>query len=221
MSAEQPREAAAFFRVEGALTGRTAAFTAAWLAANSQQIGQRLTRLGAVALSAPFHYGDPTLAARLAWMGLRGTSEDRLVVLGEEFYETYLRHDLRPVALDLVAKAHAAGRRVVLVSDNLDVVVRPLAEQLGATDVLSNRLELRNGRTTGRLVDPVITRLGGQRLRAFAAERNIDLSGSCAYGASEADTTLLSAIGLPCAIHPDRALRRVARDLDWPVVEGA
>ena len=34
------------------------------------------------------------------------------------------------------------------------------------------------------------------------------------------DQLLLSAIGLPCAVHPDRQLRRVARDLDWPVVEG-
>ena len=40
---------AAFFRLEGALTPRTAEIAAAWLALNSQQIAQRLTRLGAAA----------------------------------------------------------------------------------------------------------------------------------------------------------------------------
>lgn len=221
MSTLPPLRSAAFFRVEGALVNRSAAFAAAWLAANSQQLTQRITRLGAVALSRPVQLaGDPTLASRLAWMGLRGTSEDRLVVLGEEFYELYLRDQVRPVARDLLDQARRAGRSIVLVSDNLDVIVRPLAEELGADELLCNRLELRNGRATGRLADPVVGRLGGQRLKELAVQRGLDLASSCAYGAHEVDAALLSAIGLPCALHPDRALRRVARDLDWPVVEG-
>lgn len=211
---------AAFFRVEGALTPRGGAFSAAWLAANSQQVTTRLTRLGAVALSAPFQWrGDPATAARLAWMGLRGTSEDRLEVLGEELWETQLRGGLRAVGVDLVRQAQASGRRVVLVSDNVDVVVRHLADHLGADALVCNKLELRNGRATGRLLDPLVGRLGGERLKALANDQGIDLARSSAYGSAEADATLLSSIGLPCAVHPDRALRRVARDLDWPVVE--
>lgn len=212
---------AAFFRVEGALTSRTAGFTAAWLAANSQQVTHRLTRLGAVALAAPLQLADdPALSARVAFMGLRGMSEDRLEVLGEEFHETWLRHALRPVGVDLVARARQAGRRVILVSDNVDVVVRHLAAALGADEVVCNRLEVRNGRVTGRLFDPVVGRLGGERLREWARARGVDLAASCGYGASAVDSTLLSALGLPCAVQPDRALRRIARDLDWPVVEG-
>ena len=42
---------------------------------------------------------------------------------------------------------------------------------------------------------------------------------SWAYGASAADSLLLSAIGQPCAVNPDRQLRRLAKDHDWPVVE--
>lgn len=51
--------AAAFFRVEGAIVPCTAAFTAAWLGANSQHVGQRIARVGAVAAALPFLGGRP------------------------------------------------------------------------------------------------------------------------------------------------------------------
>lgn len=211
---------AAFFRVEGTLTSRSTVMAAGWLAANSQELTHRFTRLGAVALSAPFAFaGDPTLATRMAWLGLRGMSEDRLIVLGEEYWATYLKDALLPVGLDLLQRAKRDGRRIVLISDNLHEVVAPLAEQVNADHVFCNRMELRNNVATGRLREPVISRIGGSRLRDFADERGLDLHASCGYGASSSDSMMLSAVGMPCAVHPDRGLRRIARDLDWPVVE--
>ena len=215
--------AAALFRLEGALVPRPAALAAAFLAANAQHVGQRALRLGAVALAAPFALGlgDAATGHRLAWAALRGTSEDRLRVLGEEYAEAHLIPALRPIAVDLVEQARRDGCLLVLVSDHVEPIVRPVAAHLRIDTVVANRLELRNGSATGRLEDPVVTRFGGERLRELAAEHGIDLGRSRAYGALAEDQVLLSAIGLPCAVHPDRALRRVARDLDWPVVEGA
>ena len=211
---------AAFFRVEGPIVPSGAVAAAAWLAANSQEIGLRLGRLGAVALSAPAALGaDPTTAVRIAWMSLRGMSEDRLVVLGEEYFATRLRGAIRPVGQELLARARREGQRVVLVSELLHPLVAPLADHLGADVLVCNRMELRAGRATGRLVDPVVGRLGGSWLREVAADHALDLSRSTAYGARDADLPLLSAVGQPCAVHPDRSLRSAARDLDWPVVE--
>jgi len=211
---------AAFIRVEGALLGRPTLLAAGWLAANSQEMTHRVTRLGAVALSAPFAFGgDATVATRMAWMGLRGMSEDRIVILGEEYWSLYLEDSLLGLGLDLVQRARAEGREIVLVSDNLDTVVGPLARKLRADHLFCNRMELRDGVATGRLVEPVISRVGGAWLRAFADERGVDLGSSCAYGTSGLDSMMLSAVGLPCAVQPDRALRRMARDLDWPVME--
>ena len=214
------RKTAAFVRVEGTVIGRPTVLSAGWLAANSQEMAHRVTRLGAVALSAPFAFGgDPTLATRMAWLGLRGMSEDRLVVLGEEYWATYLRDHLLVVGLDLVQRARSEGRDIVLISDNLDTIVGHLARKIGADHVFCNRMELRNGVATGRLVEPVISRVGGAWLREFADERGLDLAASCGYGASSSDSMMLSAVGLPCAVQPDRGLRRIARDLDWPVME--
>ncbi|MEQ1501981.1 MAG: haloacid dehalogenase-like hydrolase [Myxococcota bacterium] len=216
-------EPAAWFRVEGVLVGRPATVAAAWLAANAQKLEERAVRLGAVALAAPWALGlgDATTGLRLAYAALRGTSDDRLRVLGEEYAHTWLIPNLRPAGVDLVEQARRDGLAIVLVSDHLAEIVAPLAAHLRADAVIANQLERNGGRATGRLVDPVVTRFGGERLRSWADRHGYALDTSRAYGATGDDQVLLSAIGLPCAVHPDRSLRRIARDLDWPVVEGA
>jgi len=53
------------------------------------------------------------------------------------------------------------GRPVVLVSQELDHLIRPLAQELKVEHLLTNRLEFRDGRATGRLLNPVVGSLGG------------------------------------------------------------
>jgi phosphoserine phosphatase len=212
----------AFFRVEGPLVARPAVLAAAWLAASAQRIEERVVRLGAVALGAPFALGlggERTTGQRLAWSGLRGTSRDRLRVLGEEYAERNLVPALLPIGVDLVERARRDGCAIVLVSDHIEEIAAPLGRHLRADVVLANRLELLNDRATGRLSDPVVARLGGAVLRDVARAHRIDLARSRAYGAQGSDQVLLSSIGWPCAVRPDRVLRRVALDLDWPVLE--
>ena len=50
----------------------------------------------------------------------------------------------------------AENGQVVLVSQGLDHVMRPLAEHLGVERLVANRLEFRDGTATGRLLDPVM-----------------------------------------------------------------
>jgi phosphoserine phosphatase len=215
---------AAFFRVEGTLLPRPSLHAAAWLVSSSQTFGERIARLGNVALATPLSLAGElnagSTATRMTWMGVRGMTEDRLAVLGEEYFEKYVRDDLLEVGLYLLKKAKSEKQRVVLISDNVDLVMKPLADALGADDLVCNRLEMRKLKATGRLEDPVIGgNVAGQWARAFAEEHRIDLGASFAYGASGADSLLLSAIGRPCAVNPDRQLRRIARDHEWPVVE--
>jgi putative phosphoserine phosphatase/1-acylglycerol-3-phosphate O-acyltransferase len=194
------------------------------LAANSQEMTARVTRLCALALAGPLTVGglmDASTGSRAIWMTLRGMSEDRLKVLGEEYAVTWLLDSLRDEGRELVEHARASGHRIVLISDHLEPLVHPLADQLGADTLFANRMEIRDGRVTGRLKDPVVARFGGRLLLDYASANQIDLSRSLAYGAREQDAMFLAKMGQPCAVYPDRALRRIARDLSWPVVEGA
>ena len=80
-----------------------------------------------MALAGPLTARDPLRAAKLAWSTLEGMSEDRLVVLGEIYAEEHLLGALSAVGLELLERCRAQGQRVVLLSDNLDVIVRPVA----------------------------------------------------------------------------------------------
>jgi HAD superfamily phosphoserine phosphatase-like hydrolase len=218
-------QSAAFFRVEGSLSPRPTLTAAAWFAGNAQHVGERFARLSNVALAAPFLFGSPlrdaTVGSRMAWMGLRGMSEDRLIILGEEYFTDYVEPKLRTVGVDLLEKARERGQKVVLISDNLEAIVRPLAQHLEVPDYVCNRMEVQKGKCTGRLVEPIINgNLASKWAKSFAAEHGIDLARSYAYGSEADDGLLLESIGQPCAIHPDRQLRAMARDLDWPVLEG-
>ena len=59
----------------------------------------------------------------------------------------------------------------MLVSQGLDHVMRPLAQYLGVSRLVSNRLEFRDGIATGRLLDPVIR---PRSPIAWAFERSAD-----------------------------------------------
>jgi fatty acyl-CoA reductase len=150
----------AFWRVEGSLLNLTAVRPVGFFAWNSQSFLQRWTRRGAMAvlaLARPFFYvTDRVFATRLLHTVLRGVSRDRLDLLGDEFFEYFLKPRLKQQGIAELNEATAAGSEIVLVSQGLDHVMRPLAKHLGVARFVSNRLDFREGIATGRLRDPVI-----------------------------------------------------------------
>ena len=216
---------AAFVRVEGALLPQGVCSATAYFAANGAGLRERALKLGQVALTAPLYsllgQSDRILANRLAYVALRGMSEDRVAELAEEYFANILRDRILQGGVELLRDARREGRRVVLISDGLQQVIEPLAAHLRhLDDYVCNRLEFRDGFATGKLVEPVI---GGHDCaiwaREYAARHAIDLASSTVYAAHGPDLLLLSAVGKPCAVNPDFTLRRAARQADWPILD--
>jgi phosphoserine phosphatase len=214
---------AAFFKVEGPLVRPAGLPPATYFVLNQREMRSRVTRLGGLAAAAGLSLLSPLgqiqTATRLAWSNLRGMSEDRLHVLAQELYERQLLKSLRQPGIELLEGAKRDGCVIVLVSELLDLSVRPLADRLGADHLVANRMEVLDGHATGRLIDPIVAQISGQWAQAFAQEHDLDLAGSMAYGAAGGDALLMSAVGHPCAVYPDWRLRRIARDHAWPIVE--
>ncbi len=149
-----------YWRVEGSLLNLTAVRPVAFFTWNSQSFLQRWARrgtMGILAIARPFLYAtNRVFATRLLHTVLRGVSRDRLDLLGEEFFQYFLKPRLKPAGIDQLKSAMVAGADVVLVSQGLDHIMRPLANYLGVERILCNRLDFRDGRATGRLIDPVI-----------------------------------------------------------------
>jgi HAD superfamily hydrolase (TIGR01490 family) len=121
-------------------------------------------------------------------------------------------------AAALIVEHRAAGRDVVLVSSSGDEMVRPIGELLGITDIISTRMVVKDGRYTGEVEFYPAGAGKAAAVRDLAAERGYDLADSYAYSDSISDAPLLDAVGHPTAVNPDRALRRVAAERDWPVL---
>src|SRR5688500_10546526 len=155
------RNTAAFFRVEGIVLRRRVLAASAYIAANAKKSGERALRLGLVALAAPVHtllgQTDRALAHRLVHLAFRGMSEDRVAVLAEEYAEDILKDKILDQGAELMKRAQAEGRRVVLLSDGIDSIMQPLARHLRHhDDLVCNHLEFRDGEATGRLLEPVV-----------------------------------------------------------------
>jgi HAD superfamily hydrolase (TIGR01490 family) len=122
-------------------------------------------------------------------------------------------------AAALIAEHQAAGRDVVLVSASGDEMVRPIGALLGITDVIATRMAIVDGRYSGEVEFYAAGPAKVVGVRKLAAERGYDLADCFAYSDSSSDLPLLEAVGHPSAVNPDRALRRVAVERFWPVLE--
>jgi len=149
-----------FWRVEGSLLNLTAVRPVGFFAWNAQSFLERWGRRGAMgvlAIARPALYATHrVMATRLLHTVLRGVSRDRLDLLGEEFFDYFLKPRLKPAGVARLREEMGAGGDLVLVSQGLDHVMRPLALHLGVSRILCNRLDFRGGKATGRLHYPVI-----------------------------------------------------------------
>jgi thioester reductase-like protein len=157
-----------YWRAEGSLLDLSAVRPLAYFTWNAQTFTDRWSRRGLIAVSAlvrPLLYAaNRVFATRALHTMLHGVSRDRLDLLGEEFFEYVLKPRLRANSVALLEQTIAEGGDVVLVSQSLDHVLCPMARHLGVTRVIGNRLEFREGRATGRLLDPVIRPRGALAL---------------------------------------------------------
>jgi thioester reductase-like protein len=194
---EQPNHNSSFaarvyWRVEGSLADLTTVRPVAFFTWNAQTFLERWVRRGLVLVMAilrPFLYAaHRVFATRVVHTVLRGISRDRLDLLGEEYFKYKLQPYLKIDGIELLKSRIEAGDEIVLVSQGLEHVMRPLAHHLGVKWMIANRLEFRDGIATGRLLEPVVRPRG-----LFAG-----LNGSGPDG-RRAEEGLVRDLGLPSA----------------------
>lgn len=109
---------------------------------------------------------------------------------------------LTPGARTLVRTLKRLGFTVALVSGGFIELVGGLAEELGIDHARANRLEIVDGRLTGRVVGEVVDRAGKARaLQEFAALEGLPLSRTVAIGDGANDLDMLGIAGLGVAFN--------------------
>jgi haloacid dehalogenase-like hydrolase len=149
-----------YWRVEGSLFEVSTLRSVGFFNWNSQSFSERWVRrggmLGLALLRLPYYLISRTFATRALHSVLRGITRDRLDLLGEEYFQYELKPRMRREAVEKLVESVRKGERVVLVSQMLEHIVRPLTEFFAADGFVANRLEFRDGVATGRIRTPVI-----------------------------------------------------------------
>jgi HAD superfamily hydrolase (TIGR01490 family) len=164
---------------------------------------------------------DQTIARIRDYMAAlcKGWSAEQVRQIVNETLHDLIKPYVYAEAAVLIAEHQAAGRDVVLVSASGEEMVRPIGAQLGVTDVIATRMAIEDGRYSGEVEFYAAGPNKVEAARELAKERGYDLTDCYAYSDSISDVPLLEAVGHPTAVNPDRALRRVATERAWPVLE--
>ena len=114
------------------------------------------------------------------------------------------------------------GHQLVIVSGGLVPCLERIGTHLSAKGILGTRVEVIDGRYTGRVIEPVM--IGdekGQSAHRFFKQRGFKIhwEASYAYADSNHDLPLFEMVGNPVAVHPDDDLRRLATERSWEIIE--
>lgn len=215
--------AASYFDVDGTLVRTNLVHPTLYYLMHQRSPMRSLQKLARAAIRTPqlvwAELQDRRMFNEMLFQAYDGISEDCLHFLADDAFESVLKPALFPHAKDLVARCRDEGQDVVIISGALDFLMTRLAKHLGATHVIANRLEIKDGYATGRLLRPVVAGPEKARLvREHARTHNHDLDECFAYSDSYSDVPMLSVVGHPAAVNPDSKLERLARTYGWPVL---
>lgn len=161
---------------------------------------------------------------RLADRGLgalAGIRPEDLAALVGEAMEPVLKPLLAPSVVQVARDLGGRGYRTYIVSTALQEIVDAIAADLQLEGGIGTVCEVVDGVYTGRALRALHGREKAVAVQELAAAEGIDLAISTAYSDSYSDLPFLEVVGQPVAVNPDRALRRVAQQRGWAILEGS
>mgnify|MGYP000858114297 FL=1 len=124
---------------------------------------------------------------------------------------------IAPAARHAIATHRAAGDVVALATGATQYAAESVARGLGIEHTLCSRLEVKDGRFTGKLAAMCFGVHKVTLVEAFARAADIDLATSTFYSDSYNDLPMLARVGTPVAVNPDVRLWRHARAHGWRI----
>lgn len=151
-------------------------------------------------------------------------SRAEIAPLAESYADKLVAHGLYPAALEQIAADRAAGYRLLLATASFHLYVDAIARRLGIDDVLATRLDAPDG------ADHIHARLAGEncygeakfaRITDWLAANAItrDAAHIRAYSDHVSDHPMLRFADEAVATTPSRALKRLAPQMGWRVVD--
>ena len=212
-------EIGAFFDFDGTLIAGYSAEAWALDALRRRKIDpQTMVRSLLAGLDMHLRGSDVTALMEIAAELGKGRREEALIELGQRLFRERLARTVYPEARAVV-KAHQRQRHTLaLASSATNFQAGPLAADLGIDHVLCTKLEVVDGRLTGRVAGPVLWgRNKADAVAAFAADNGVKLAESYGYANGDEDVEFLETVGRARPLNPAPRLARVAAERGWPI----
>jgi putative phosphoserine phosphatase/1-acylglycerol-3-phosphate O-acyltransferase len=212
-------EVGAFFDFDGTLIAGYSAEAFVLDAIRRRQVDpQLMVRSVLAGLDMQLRGRDVTALMEIAAEAAQGQREEALIELGRRLFRERVAGTVYPEARAVVKAHQRKGHTVALASSATGFQAGPLAADLGIEHVLCTRIEVEDGRLTGRVAGPVLWgRNKADAVAAFAADSGVKLAESYGYANGDEDVEFLETVGRARPLNPGPGLARVAAERGWPV----
>jgi len=153
----------------------------------------------------------------LSW--LKGLKENIVNQLCEEIFTKQIVGKIRPEILETIREHRSRNGAIVMLSSATEPICKPVANYLKMDDLICSILESQNGILTGfTRGNLVYAKEKETRLRSYCKEHGYNEAESYYYGDSFTDEYVMSTVGHPVAVDPDKKLLRIAQRKNWEIL---
>jgi HAD superfamily hydrolase (TIGR01490 family) len=149
---------------------------------------------------------------------MRGRDIHKEKLTFSQYFDRNLKKRIYKEARQKIDWHKKRGHFVAIVTNSLDIMIGKIKDQLHIDHLIASSLEVRKGRITGKTAIVSFGKNKVRYIKELARKLNIDLKKSYAYSDNGSDIPLLSAVGHPVAINPQRKLRKFARQHNWQIM---
>ena len=151
----------------------------------------------------------------------KGSSVEEGAKLFNWVVNEYLLPSKRADVVERLNQHQARGHLVIIVSGSFTPCLDMIGRHFEVASLIGTQLEVQSERYTGNIIPPLITGVAkAEKIRELFSSRGVDVewAASYAYGDSFTDRDMLSLVGNPVAVYPDKRLHKLAKEKNWEVL---
>ena len=142
-----------------------------------------------------------------------------LIKFREQFIEEKIKPIITKSGKEVVNKAIADGKTVVIATATNDFVTRPIADLFNVSTLIATEFEIKDNSFTGNIVDVPCFRDGKlKKVEKWVQKNNFQLSEATFYSDSFNDLPLLEKVKHPIIVDGDDKLREIGNNNNWKCV---
>ena len=178
--------------------------------------------LKAAGLLLQYHWGRADL--KQAFLSsiqlLKGQKEQDFKNRIYDFYQSEIKHRVRPEVYDALRTHRQRGDLCVLLTSSSVYLAHLIQKQLGFDEILCTRFDVKQGIFTGSPQGPTAFGSGKVTLaQNYVLPKQLRLKDCWMYTDSYSDLPILEAVGFPQVVCPDRRLYAHAYKVKWPILQ--